>query len=42
MFFYPNADVLYWTDSRFYTWYKNEVDNYNKFTIYLKNQYIKI
>ena len=28
MFFYPNADVLYWTDSRFYTWYKNDIDNF--------------
>ena len=37
----PNADVLYWTDSRFYTWYKNEVDNYNglKFTIKAGSQY---
>ena len=25
---YPNADVLYWTDSRFYSWYKNEIDQY--------------
>ena len=39
--FLPNADVLYWTDSRFYTWYKNEVDNYNglKFTIKAGSQY---
>ena len=25
---YPNADVLYWTDSRFYSWYKNRIDQY--------------
>lgn len=24
----PNADVLYWTDSRFYKWYKKEIDNF--------------
>lgn len=22
----PNADVIYWTDARFYKWYKNEID----------------
>jgi hypothetical protein len=32
---YPAADVLYWTDSRFYMWYKKEVDEFKglKFTI---------
>lgn len=37
----PSADVLYWTDSRFYTWYKNNVDNYKglKFTIKAASQY---
>ena len=41
MFFYPNADVLYWTDSRFYTWYKNDIDNFKslKFTIKAGSQY---
>ncbi len=24
----PWADVLYWTDSRFYTWYKSDIDNF--------------
>ena len=27
VFFHQTADVLYWTDSRFYTWYKNDIDN---------------
>ena len=38
---YPNADVLYWTDSRFYTWYKNDIDNFKnlKFTIKAGSQY---
>jgi hypothetical protein len=32
---YPNADVLYWTDSRIYGWYKNEIDKFKglKYTI---------
>ena len=34
--FYPDADVLYWTDGRFYTWYKNEVDNYKGLKYSLK------
>jgi hypothetical protein len=25
---YPNADVMYWTDSRVYGWYKNEIDKF--------------
>ena len=39
--FHPGADVLYWTDIRFYTWYKNEIDNYKglKFTINAGSQY---
>jgi hypothetical protein len=39
--FHPGADVLYWTDIRFYTWYKNEIDNYKglKFTIKGGSQY---
>ena len=33
--FHPNADILYWTDSRFYTWYKNDIDKFKgeKYTI---------
>ena len=27
---FHRADVCYWTDGRFYTWFKNEVDNYNQ------------
>jgi len=23
---YPDANILYWTDSRFYSWYKSEID----------------
>lgn len=23
---YPNADIIYWTDNRFYKWYKNDID----------------
>lgn len=32
---YPNADLLYWTDGRFYNWYKNDIDNFKglKYTI---------
>lgn len=32
---YPNADVLYWTDSRFYNWYKKQIDQFTgpKYTI---------
>ena len=34
--YHPTADILYWTDGRFYTWFKNEVDNFKglKFAIY--------
>ena len=41
MFFHEKADVLYWTDIRFYTWYKNEVDNYKglKFAMKGGSQY---
>lgn len=24
----PNADVLYWTDSRFYRWYRKDINNF--------------
>jgi hypothetical protein len=24
----PNADVLYWTDARFYRWFKNKIDDF--------------
>lgn len=32
---YPNADILYWTDSRVYGWYKEEFDKFKglKYTI---------
>ena len=38
---YPAADVLYWTDNRFYTWYKNDIDNLSclKYTIKTGVQY---
>lgn len=25
---YPNADVLYWTDNRFYTWHQKEINEF--------------
>jgi|TARA_R110000822_G_scaffold18263_1_gene60522 hypothetical protein len=39
--FHNIADVLYWTDTRFYTWFKNEVDNYKglKFSLTAGSQY---
>jgi hypothetical protein len=41
VFFHQTADVLYWTDSRFYTWYKNDIDNFNglKFALKPSSQY---
>ena len=32
---YSKADVLYWTDGRFYNWYKKDIDNFKglKYTI---------
>ena len=32
---FPAAQILYWTDNRFYTWYKNDIDNFGclKYTI---------
>jgi hypothetical protein len=39
--FHSQADVLYWTDVRFHTWHKNEIDNYKglKFTLKPGSQY---
>jgi len=33
--FHPNADILYWTDSRFYSWYKKDIDKFkgDKYTV---------
>ena len=41
LLFHSQADVLYWTDSRFYSWHKNEIDNYKglKFTIKTGGRY---
>jgi hypothetical protein len=41
MLFHTQTDVLYWTDVRFYTWYKNEIDNYKglKFALAAGSQY---
>jgi len=41
--YHPTADVLYWTDGRFYTWFKNEVDSYKglKFALKPGSQYTK-
>jgi hypothetical protein len=38
---YPAAEVLYWTDSRFYTWYKNDIDQLGclKYTLKTGSQY---
>lgn len=38
---YPQANALYWTDTRFYFWYQQEVDNFNglKFAIRHKEGY---
>lgn len=32
---YPKSQVMYWTDSRFYTWYKDDIDKFKglKYTI---------
>ena len=39
--YHPTADVLYWTDGRFYTWFKHEVDSYKglKFALKPGSQY---
>ena len=39
--YHSTADVLYWTDGRFYTWFKNEVDSYKglKFALKPGSQY---
>lgn len=39
--FHSFADVLYWTDSRFYSWYKHDIDNYKglKYSIKPGSQY---
>ena len=34
--YHPTAEVLYWTDGRFYTWFKNEVDNFKGLKYALK------
>jgi hypothetical protein len=41
MLYHTQTDVLYWTDVRFYTWYKNEIDNYKglKFALKPGSQY---
>ena len=39
--FYPNADAVYWTDSRVYMWYKNDIDKFKglKYTLKAGNHY---
>jgi len=41
LIYHAGADVVYWTDGRFYTWFKNEVDNYQglKFALKAGSQY---
>ena len=38
---YPNADMLYWTDSRFYSWHKSEIDTFGgeKYTLRWNQQH---
>ncbi len=36
LLYHTEADVLYWTDGRFYTWFKNEVDSYKGLKFALK------
>jgi|TARA_R110001592_G_scaffold359138_1_gene664994 hypothetical protein len=40
---HTTADVLYWTDGRFYTWFKNEVDSFKglKFALKPGSQYTR-
>jgi hypothetical protein len=34
---YPGADVVYWTDSRVYGWYKNEINEFKGLKITIRN-----
>jgi len=34
--YHEKADVLYWTDGRFYTWFKNNIDSYKGLKFALK------
>jgi len=34
---YPNANILYWTDSRVYGWYKNEIDNFSGLKVTIRD-----
>lgn len=40
--FYPNADVVYWTDGRFHDWFKDEISKYKglKYTITPRRDYM--
>ena len=39
--FWPKADAVYWTDSRVYMWYKNDIDKFKglKYTLKAGNHY---
>lgn len=39
--FYPNANAVYWTDSRVYMWYKNDIDKFKglKYTLKAGSNY---
>ena len=41
LFYHNSSQVVYWTDTRFYSWYKNDIDNYKglKYTIKPGSQY---
>jgi hypothetical protein len=39
--YYKNADVLYWTDNRFYTWFQKEIDLFKGIKVTNKNTPLK-
>ncbi len=41
--FYPNADVVYWTDGRFHDWFKDEISKFKglKYTITPRENFIE-
>lgn len=39
--FYPEANVLYWTDSRFYEWYQKEIDDFKGIKVTNKTKPVK-
>ena len=39
--FYPGADVLYWTDVRFYDWYEKEINEFKGLKVTNKNRPVR-